>query len=80
MSNEEKINMLLDTDFNKCELVINRIYKEQYVKDLEQQNKLYKSVLDEIREQLKLERKLALSLNKPYTISVIDKLLDKVKQ
>lgn len=38
-----------------------------------------KSVLNEIKEQLKLERKLALSLNKPYTVSVIDKLLDKVK-
>ena len=44
------------------------------------ENIKYKSVLDEIREQLKLERKLALSLNKPYTLSVIDKLLDKVKQ
>lgn len=38
------------------------------------------NVLDEIREQLKLERKLALSLNKPYTLSVIDKLLDKVSK
>lgn len=38
------------------------------------------NVLDEIREQLKLERKIALSLNKPYTVSVIDKLLDKVKK
>lgn len=37
------------------------------------------NVLDEIKEQLKLERKLALSLNKPYTVSVIDKLLDRVK-
>lgn len=44
------------------------------------ENIKYKSVLDEIREQLKLERKLALSLNKPYTLSVIDKLLDKVKE
>lgn len=34
--------------------------------------------LDEIREQLKLERKIALSLNEQYTLSVIDKLLDKV--
>ena len=40
----------------------------------------YISVLDEIREQLKFERKIALSLNKPYTVSVIDKLLDKVKE
>lgn len=39
----------------------------------------YISVINEIKEQLKLERKLALSLNKPYTVSVIDKLLDKVK-
>ena len=37
-------------------------------------------VLDEIREQLKFERKIALSLNKPYTVSVIDKLLDKVNK
>ena len=37
------------------------------------------NVLNEIKEQLKLERKLALSLNKPYTLSVIDKLLDKVE-
>ena len=50
MSNEEKINMLLDADFNKCELVINRIYKEQYVKDLEQENQQLRQVLDEIRE------------------------------
>ena len=40
----------------------------------------YKSVLDEIILQLKVERKFALSLNKPYTVSVIDKLLDKVKE
>ena len=43
------------------------------------ENIKYKSVLDELKEQLKLERKLALSLNKPYTVSVIDKLLDRVK-
>lgn len=53
-------------------------YKEAF--DIEQERIKYKSVLDEIREQLKLERKLALSLNKPYTVSVIDKLLDKVKE
>lgn len=37
------------------------------------------NVLNEIKEQLKLERKLALSLERTYTLSVIDKLLDKVK-
>lgn len=31
--------------------------------------------LNKIKEQLKLERKIALSLNKPYTVSVIDRLL-----
>ena len=38
------------------------------------------NVLNEIKEQLKLERKLALSLERTYTLSVIDKLLDKVRK
>lgn len=43
---------------------------------------LYKEVIEEVREKLKLERKVALSLKHPYTVHNIDDLLqilDKVK-
>lgn len=58
----------------------NLMFSKDYAKCLEEKRDKYRSVLDEIREQLKLERKIALSLNKPYTVSVIDRLLDKVKE
>ena len=44
--------------------------------------KLYKEVIEEVRGKLKLERKIALSLKHPYTVSNIDEvlqILDKVK-
>ena len=50
---------------------------------LYQQLDLYKNVIEEVREKLKLERKIALSLNQPYTVSIVDStlnILDKVKE
>lgn len=57
---------LCKEEFTSCEIV--------------KENQQLKETLDSIREQLKLERKIALSLNKPYTISVIDRLFDGVKE
>ena len=61
---------------NPEDLTLMFMYCDEQAKD---KIKLYKQVLDEIILQLKVERKFALSLNKPYTVSVIDKLLDRVK-
>ena len=69
---KQQLKEQLEKKYKEVGTLTNEILYEENTKLL--------SVLDEIREQLKLERKLALSLNKPYTISVIDKLLDKVKQ
>lgn len=57
-------------------------YKKIY-EHLYQENKQLKEVIDEAREKLKLERKIALSLKHPYTVSNIDEvlqILDKVKE
>ena len=69
---KQQLKEQLEKKYKEVGTLTNEILYEENTKLL--------SVLDEIREQLKLERKLALSLNKPYTISVIDKLLDKVKE
>lgn len=61
---------------NPEDLTLMFMYCDEQAKD---KIKLYEQVLDEIILRLKVERKFALSLNKPYTVSVIDKLLDKVK-
>lgn len=48
-----------------------------------QQLDKYKEVIEEVREKLKLQRKVALSLKHPYTVSNIDEvlqILDKVKE
>ena len=53
-----------------------------YITKLEQQLNLYKEVVEEVKKNLKLERKVALSLNQPYTISIVDRtlhILDKAK-
>lgn len=55
--------------------------KKQCVDYIDKLN-LYKDVIEEVSKKLKSERKIALSLNQPYTISVIDstlQILDKVK-
>lgn len=55
--------------------------KEQCVDYIDELN-LYKKVVAEVKKNLKSERKTALSLNQPYTISVVDRtlhILDKVK-
>lgn len=72
----------LRKDINRLKRLTNGCMSEyhQDIEDVLDRLEQYKSVLDEIREQLKFERKIALSLNKPYTVSVIDKLLDKVKE
>lgn len=71
-------NQQLKEDYSKL-LETSKAYKKLLKTTMQKEHKAIK-VLDEIREQLKLERKIALSLNKPYTVSVIDKLLDKVKE
>lgn len=61
----------------------NITYTTEYAIDkLQQENKQLKGVIEEVREKLKLERKVALSLKHPYTVSNIDEvlqILDKVK-
>lgn len=53
-----------------------------YIIKLQQGNKQLKEVIEEVKKNLKSERKTALSLNQPYTISVVDRtlqILDKAK-
>lgn len=68
----QQLKEQLEKKYKKVGTLTNEILYEENTKLL--------SLLDEIKEQLKVERKFALSLNKPYTVSVIDKLLDKVKE
>lgn len=52
------------------------------VEYLTKENQQLKEVIEEVREKLKLERKVALSLKHPYTVSNIDEvlqILDKAK-
>ena len=44
--NNEDIENLVNTDFNKMEIIINRIYKEDYVRKLEQENKELHNKID----------------------------------
>lgn len=64
---------------NQQLLETSKAYKKLLKTTMQKEHQAIK-VLDEIREQLKFERKLALSLERTYTLSVIDKLLDKVKE
>lgn len=67
---------------NNCFFQGGRGSSKTYITKLEQQLNLYKEVVEEVKKNLKLERKIALSLNQPYTISVVDRtlhILDKTK-
>lgn len=48
--NKEDIENLVNTDFNKMEIIINRIYKEDYVRKLEQENKELHNKIDKAIE------------------------------
>lgn len=78
---QENQKLKEELELNDCKRIYNQFvnYKNWYFEYVDKCDK-YKLILDKIILQLKLERKLALSLNKPYTVSVIDKLLDKVKE
>ena len=67
---------------NNCFFQCGRGSGKTYIMKLEQQLNLYKEIIEEVKKNLKLERKLALSLNQPYTISIVDRtlhILDKAK-
>lgn len=64
---------------NQQLLETSKAYKKLLKTTMQKEHNAIK-VLDEIRAELKLERKLALSLERTYALSVIDKLLDKVKK
>ena len=81
----------MSEDKRFCEMINDKEwidYKFEYennqrvMKDLYKQLDLYKSVIEEVRERSKLERKTALSLNQHYAVSIIDsvlQILDKAK-
>lgn len=63
----------LELDNKRLEEKIQKFEKhDNYILKINTENT---KKLNEIKEQLKLERKIALSLNKPYTVSVIDRML-----
>lgn len=51
--NKEDIENLVNTDFNKMEIIINRIYKEDYVRKLEQENQLLHSKINKAIRYIK---------------------------
>lgn len=53
----------------------NHIYKNYEVETKDNTIKQLKEVIEEVREKLKLQRKVALSLKHPYTVSNIDEVL-----
>ena len=76
------INELEPQQANNCFFQGGRGSGKTYITKLEQQLSLYKEVVEEVKKNLKLERKIALSLNQPYTISIVDRtlhILDKEK-
>ena len=80
--NKEEIDNWLDEEYG-CSYTrleeLHDFYFEKYI-DLREENKQLKDVIEEIRKRLKFERKIALSLNQAYTVSVIDivlQILDK---
>lgn len=88
--NEEEIRAIKRFGFNNisqlllayCGLELDNKRLEEKIQKYEKQDNYILKIntentkkLNEIKEQLKLERKVALSLNKPYTVSVIDRLL-----
>ena len=42
--NKEDIENLVNTDFEKMQIVVNRIFKEEYVKKIEQENARLKEI------------------------------------
>ncbi len=50
--NKEDIENLAYTDFDKMQIIINRIYKEEYVRNLEQENKELHNKIDKAIEYL----------------------------
>ena len=72
------------------ELLYNQLYEKtkefgrtHFIKEimrLERDNKALRETLDNVVEQLKLQRKISLSLQNPYTISVIDTVLNEVRE
>lgn len=88
--NEEEIHTIKRFGFNNisqlllvyCGLELDNKRLEEKIQKFEKQDNYILKIntentkkLNEMKEQLKLERKVALSLNKPYTVSVIDRLL-----
>lgn len=53
--NNEDIENLVNTDFNKMEIIINRIYKEDYVRKLEKENKELHNKIDKAIEYIERE-------------------------
>ena len=79
---KEKLMDLVNTDFDKFQLEIKRIYKEEYVVSLEQQVKKQKEVIEENKKLKEKNNKLELlieSLELGVTLNQEqEELLDKV--
>lgn len=67
-------------DFEKFEIILNRIYKEEYVKDLEKENEqlvLYKSVIDDIKHILNNQMDYREFVD---IVNAIEEILEKVNK
>ena len=60
------INELESQQENNYFIQCGRGSGKTYITKLEQQLNLYKEIIEEVKKNLKLERKVALSLNQPY--------------
>ena len=75
--NKEDIENLVNTDFDKMEIIINRIYKENYVRKLEQENEQLKKELqkaDSLTQSCIFEGKEESELNFRKAINIIKEL------
>lgn len=73
---KEKLMNLVNTDFDKFQLEVKRIYKEEYVIKLEQQVKKQKEVIDKIFSRITLWKMEDITMD---SNRVLDDLLDILK-
>ena len=66
--NREDIENLVNTDFEKMQIVVNRIFKEEYVKKIEQENARLK---DKIEKAINI-------LNNPWSFESGNKEVDEI--
>ena len=77
---KEEIENLVNTDFDKFQLVINRIYKEEYVKQLEKENQELKDNWNKLKEIIKKKFVAQGGFTSYEWNDLLNELLDKMQE